>query len=69
MPGTQTGVRVELASEGSASVATGLPVLDHLVGELARTLDMAADALENDSVEWRIELLRDAGFVERKEQK
>ena len=37
--------------------------------ELARTLDMAVDALENDSVEWRIELLRDAGFVERKEQK
>jgi imidazoleglycerol phosphate dehydratase HisB len=33
---TQTGVRVELAEEGSASVATGLPVLDHLVGELAR---------------------------------
>jgi imidazoleglycerol-phosphate dehydratase len=37
MPGTQTGVRVELASEGSATVATGLPVLDHLIGELART--------------------------------
>ena len=37
VPGTQTGVRVELASEGIASVATGLPVLDHLVGELART--------------------------------
>jgi hypothetical protein len=37
--------------------------------ELARTLDMAADALESDSLEWRIELLRDAGFVERKEQK
>jgi imidazoleglycerol-phosphate dehydratase len=37
VPGTQTGVRVELASEGSASVGTGLPVLDHLVGELART--------------------------------
>jgi imidazoleglycerol-phosphate dehydratase len=36
VPGTQTGVRVELASEGSASVGTGLPVLDHLVGELAR---------------------------------
>jgi imidazoleglycerol-phosphate dehydratase len=36
VPGTQTGVRVEVASEGSASVATGLPVLDHLVGELAR---------------------------------
>jgi imidazoleglycerol phosphate dehydratase HisB len=33
---TQTGVRVELAAEGSANVATGLPVLDHLVGELAR---------------------------------
>jgi imidazoleglycerol-phosphate dehydratase len=37
MAGTQTGVRVELAAEGSASIATGLPVLDHLVGELART--------------------------------
>jgi imidazoleglycerol-phosphate dehydratase len=34
---TQSGVRVELASEGSAHAATGLPVLDHLVGELART--------------------------------
>jgi imidazoleglycerol-phosphate dehydratase len=32
---TQTGVRVDLAREGSASVATGRPVLDHLVGELA----------------------------------
>jgi imidazoleglycerol phosphate dehydratase HisB len=37
MNGTQTGVRVELAAEGSANVATGLPVLDHLVAELART--------------------------------
>jgi len=36
MTETQTGVRVETAREGSASVATGLPVLDHLVGELAR---------------------------------
>jgi imidazoleglycerol-phosphate dehydratase len=27
---------VELAAEGSAAVDTGLPVLDHLVGELAR---------------------------------
>jgi imidazoleglycerol phosphate dehydratase HisB len=34
---TQTGVRVELADAGSANVTTGLPVLDHLVGELART--------------------------------
>lgn len=34
---TRTEVRVELAEEGSANVATGLPVLDHLVGELART--------------------------------
>ena len=32
----QTGVRVELAAEGSANVTTGLPVLDHLIGELAR---------------------------------
>ena len=34
---TQTGVRVELAREGTANVGTGLPVLDHLIGELART--------------------------------
>jgi imidazoleglycerol-phosphate dehydratase len=34
---TQTGVRIELADAGSANVATGLPVLDHLLGELART--------------------------------
>jgi imidazoleglycerol-phosphate dehydratase len=37
MPDTQTGVRVQLAHEGVANVATGLPVLDHIVGELART--------------------------------
>jgi imidazoleglycerol-phosphate dehydratase len=37
MTGTQTGVRIALAREGSANVATGLPVLDHLVAELART--------------------------------
>jgi imidazoleglycerol-phosphate dehydratase len=34
---TQSGVRVELAAEGSANVTTGLPVLDHLLSELART--------------------------------
>ncbi|HEX6763102.1 MAG TPA: hypothetical protein VF094_09895 [Gaiellaceae bacterium] len=32
----QTGVRVALAARGSANVATGVPVLDHLIGELAR---------------------------------
>ena len=37
MAGTQTGVRVELAVRGEASVGTGLPVLDHLVGRLAET--------------------------------
>jgi imidazoleglycerol-phosphate dehydratase len=37
MSETQTGVRVQLAREGAANAATGLPVLDHLVGELART--------------------------------
>lgn len=37
MPETQTGVRLALAVQGSANVATGLPVLDHLVVELART--------------------------------
>ena len=34
---TQTGVRVEFAAAGVASTATGLPVLDHLIGELAVT--------------------------------
>jgi imidazoleglycerol-phosphate dehydratase len=37
MAKTQTGVRVELAAIGEAEVATGLPVLDHLVRELATT--------------------------------
>jgi imidazoleglycerol-phosphate dehydratase len=36
MSGTRSGARVSLAREGTANVATGLPVLDHLVGELAR---------------------------------
>jgi imidazoleglycerol-phosphate dehydratase len=34
---TQTGVRVELVREGTANVGTGLPVLDHLIAELARS--------------------------------
>jgi imidazoleglycerol-phosphate dehydratase len=37
MPDTQTGVQLEVAARGEASVATGLPVLDHLVGRLAET--------------------------------
>lgn len=37
MAETRTGVRVELAGEGAANVTTGLPVIDHLVGELAKT--------------------------------
>jgi imidazoleglycerol-phosphate dehydratase len=37
MSDTQTGVRVALAADGSANVATGLPVLDHLIAELVRT--------------------------------
>jgi imidazoleglycerol-phosphate dehydratase len=37
MNGTQTGVRIELAARGEARAATGLPVLDHLLGELATT--------------------------------
>src|SRR5262249_58598246 len=35
MTDTSAGARVALAAEGSANVSTGLPVLDHLVGELA----------------------------------
>jgi imidazoleglycerol phosphate dehydratase HisB len=51
---SQTGVRVELAAQGSASVATGLPVLDHLVGELARcggmrvTLEVSPGSAEEE---------------------
>ena len=37
MSSSSTGVHVELAGHGSANVTTGLPVLDHLVGELARS--------------------------------
>ncbi|HEY2325884.1 MAG TPA: hypothetical protein VGH52_00200 [Gaiellaceae bacterium] len=35
MTTSRSGVRVELAAEGSTNITTGLPVLDHLVGELA----------------------------------
>ena len=35
MTDTSAGARVTLAAEGSANVTTGLPVLDHLVGQLA----------------------------------
>ena len=37
MARTQRGVRVELSAHGEASAATGLPVLDHLVGLFATT--------------------------------
>ena len=37
MNGTQTGVRIERVARGEARAATGLPVLDHLLGELAKT--------------------------------
>jgi imidazoleglycerol-phosphate dehydratase len=37
MSDTSTGARVALAAEGTANVTTGLPVLDHLVTELARS--------------------------------
>jgi imidazoleglycerol phosphate dehydratase HisB len=40
MAETQTGVRVSFDGDAAATVATGLPVLDHLVGELARTARM-----------------------------
>jgi len=36
MPGTHSGARVTLDAGGGANVETGLSVLDHLVGELAR---------------------------------
>ena len=54
VPETQTGVRVAVAAEGAANVATGLPVLDHLVGELARvarlriTLEVAPGSADEE---------------------
>ena len=52
MPTTPSGARVALASEGSVNVVTGLSVLDHLVGELARAgrfkiaLEVAPDSTD-----------------------
>jgi imidazoleglycerol-phosphate dehydratase len=52
MPTTPSGARVALASQGSVNVATGLSVLDHLVGELARAgrfkiaLEVAPDSTD-----------------------
>jgi imidazoleglycerol-phosphate dehydratase len=37
MSGTTTAVRVTLAREGSANIATGLPVLDHLIAQFAHS--------------------------------
>ena len=37
--------------------------------QLARTLEAAADALESESPEWRIEMFRDAGFTDRKAER
>jgi imidazoleglycerol phosphate dehydratase HisB len=50
MSTTPSGARVSLAATGSYNVETGLPILDHLVGELARAgrfkiaLEVAPDA-------------------------
>jgi imidazoleglycerol phosphate dehydratase HisB len=52
MAGTRTEARVTLAGAGVANIATGLPPLDHLVGELARAarlriaLETAPDSAE-----------------------
>lgn len=53
---TPTGARVTLAATGEANVATGLTVLDHLVGALARTarlkvaLEVAPDSADEQAV-------------------
>jgi imidazoleglycerol-phosphate dehydratase len=52
MADTQTEVRLELGSPGEARTTTGLPVLDHLLGELAVTARMRiALEVEPDSAE------------------
>ena len=54
MGGGADRVRVELAAEGAAQVATGLPVLDHLVGQFARcaglrvTLEVSPGSAEEE---------------------
>jgi imidazoleglycerol-phosphate dehydratase len=52
----QSGVKVELATEGSANVTTGVPVLDHLVAELAHAgrlrvaLEVAPESADHEVV-------------------
>ena len=52
MAETQTGVRLEVGAAASAAVTTGLPVLDHLVGQLAEsarfrlTLEVAPESTD-----------------------
>jgi imidazoleglycerol-phosphate dehydratase len=52
----RTGVKIALAAEPGANVTTGVPVLDHLIGVLARTagldvtLEVAADGAEAEVV-------------------
>jgi imidazoleglycerol-phosphate dehydratase len=52
----QSGVKVELANEGSANVTTGVPVLDHLVAELAHAgrlrvaLEVAPESADQEVV-------------------
>jgi imidazoleglycerol-phosphate dehydratase len=52
----RTGVRIALAAEPGANVTTGVPVLDHLIGVLARsagldvTLEVAPDGAEAEVV-------------------
>jgi imidazoleglycerol-phosphate dehydratase len=56
MAGTPTGARVTLAAAGDGNVATGLTVLDHLVGALARAgrlkiaLEVAPDSADEQAV-------------------
>ena len=45
MTTSRSSVRVELANEGSANIATGLPVLDHLVGAPAALATAAATSI------------------------
>ena len=48
------------------TVTSRAPLTAPELRQLAHTIDAVADALESDSGEWRTEMLRDAGFVERK---
>jgi imidazoleglycerol-phosphate dehydratase len=61
--GTRARVRVAFPGAGTASVSSGLPVLDHLLGLLARSapIDLALEVAAGAPVEEIVEVGRELG--------